>query len=347
MPLAAFLVPMQTIEARNLIPTIIIMMIVVDYACNFPHFAYSYQLFYRGFGKKMAGLIDPPLRKNYILSGILVPVGLIVFFVIAAGHEDSTLLAIMPNIMFLTAGWHYAKQGFGTLITCSVYKKIFYTPWERRILLFNAHLVWIYAWIMFNVGAKTKTFVGIEFYTLGLPPVVQAVLGVAVIYAALALLIALIFKYKRERQLPPLSGITGYVAAIYLWIILRFGFGTDNPIHPVILFIPFFHSLQYMALVMKMKANQVSRGFLSPRQFWLFAFWGIVLGAVLFKAIPVTLEKTVPYDTTVYDLALFQFSVWIFINIHHYFIDNVIWRRESSEAKNYLFNAPAAEQKSV
>jgi len=29
---------------------------------------------------------------------------------------------------------------------------------------------------------------------------------------------------------------------------------------------------------------------------------------------------------------------WVFINIHHYFIDNVIWRRENTDVSKYLFS---------
>jgi hypothetical protein len=34
---------------------------------------------------------------------------------------------------------------------------------------------------------------------------------------------------------------------------------------------------------------------------------------------------------------LFLFTFWIFINIHHYFLDNVMWRRGNPEVSKYLF----------
>ena len=37
----------------------------------------------------------------------------------------------------------------------------------------------------------------------------------------------------------------------------------------------------------------------------------------------------------------FLFIGWTFINIHHYFIDNVIWRRDNPEARRYLFGSGA------
>ena len=35
--------------------------------------------------------------------------------------------------------------------------------------------------------------------------------------------------------------------------------------------------------------------------------------------------------------SLFFFIVLIFINVHHYFLDNVMWRRGNPEVAKYLF----------
>lgn len=70
-----------------------------------------------------------------------------------------------------------------------------------------------------------------------------------------------------------------------------------------------------------------------------FALTGIMLGALGFWLIPELLNSLVPYDQTVFGAKLFLFIFWIFINVHHYFIDNVIWRRDNQEANQYLFAA--------
>ena len=35
--------------------------------------------------------------------------------------------------------------------------------------------------------------------------------------------------------------------------------------------------------------------------------------------------------------AVFVFIFVMWINIHHYFIDNVIWRRDNEDVRKYLF----------
>ena len=338
-PLIMVLWPVEALVKLKIIGYIIAASLTLDYFTNFPHFAYSYQLLYNNFLKKISGQIDPTLKERYIFAGIIIPLLMIIFFIAGYMQNSTALLKHSVNIMLLTAGWHYAKQGFGILIVVSAYNKVFYTPFERKLLLINSHLLWVYAWIMFNTGSQVKSYFGITFYTLGLAPVIEKTMTCLVILSTTLLIITLFKKYKRESVLPPFNGITAYVATAYLWIILRFGLGFDNYIHPVVLFIPAMHSIQYMTIVLKMKKNQLDDKIISGRAFAIFVISGIVIGTLLFINIPEFLDKTVVYDKAVFGTALFMFMFWIFINIHHYFIDNVIWRREGSEVKNYLFSA--------
>ena len=67
----------------------------------------------------------------------------------------------------------------------------------------------------------------------------------------------------------------------------------------------------------------------SPEQLGFAGFWGL----------PLLLQAAVDYDRTLFGDYLFLFVSWIFINVHHYFIDNVLWRRDNPETKRWLFGA--------
>ena len=56
---------------------------------------------------------------------------------------------------------------------------------------------------------------------------------------------------------------------------------------------------------------------------------------------PKILGAHVPYDSGLYGAALFLFIGWISINLHHYFIDSVIWRRDNPHVRRLLFSVPA------
>jgi hypothetical protein len=64
-----------------------------------------------------------------------------------------------------------------------------------------------------------------------------------------------------------------------------------------------------------------------------------LLGATGFWWAPRLFDALVPYDHAALGGAAFLFMFWIFINVHHYFIDNVIWRRDNPETGAYLFGS--------
>ena len=64
---------------------------------------------------------------------------------------------------------------------------------------------------------------------------------------------------------------------------------------------------------------------------------GGLLGALGFWWAPEFLDAHSGYDRAVFGTTAFLFMGWTFINIHHYFLDNVIWRRENAETRRHLF----------
>lgn len=75
------------------------------------------------------------------------------------------------------------------------------------------------------------------------------------------------------------------------------------------------------------KAGSIARRLFGSRataHLGLFMIAGVVLGYLGFTLIPVLLQVAVPYDEAALGGVLFLFAAWIFINVHHYFMDNVM-----------------------
>ena len=151
-------------------------------------------------------------------------------------------------------------------------------------------------------------------------------------------------KAVKERGLP-WNGLIGYVVSIYGWLILA----RINPLFT--LFVPAFHALQSLVVVWRYQLNRTkaapdaasrpagllpSVGLLRNL---LFLVLGVLLGYLGFWGLPEWLNSNVDYDRSVFGPAVFLFVFWIFINIHHYFLDNVMWRRENPETRRDLFGA--------
>jgi hypothetical protein len=138
------------------------------------------------------------------------------------------------------------------------------------------------------------------------------------------------------------------LVTLYLWVVFV-------RIHPVFLaVVPTFHSLQYLAVVWRYQLNAEPgtavlparadwRGFLkawsktAAGRLALFIALGIALGYLGFVAAPKYLDAVGTYNREIFGNYLFMFIFSIFINVHHYFLDNVMWRRENPQMK-VLFN---------
>jgi hypothetical protein len=321
------------------------------FAVNFPHFAYSYLLFYPGYFNRLTGTETTLMSKIRLsIAGILVPLAMAVYFAYAFQQQDSKFLGWGVKAMVFTVGWHYVKQGYGVLITLSLYKSVFYNEWEKRILYVNGYLVWIYTWCRTNSNAGVQAYYDIEYHVSGYPEwLVNGTFAICMISTAAAAAV-LIKHWLRDRKGISTNGVLGYFAAIYLWVLLPY---MNDDFY---MFIPLFHSLQYFPFVYKYKKSEFTRDLHAPqgdpkatRQrafFWagLFTLAGFALGALFFNIIPnyMDVHPWIFGDPTKFielDANFFIIAFIVFINVHHFFIDSAFWRRDNAKVQQYLFRA--------
>ncbi|MER8897362.1 hypothetical protein [Mesorhizobium sp. M0676] len=323
-------------------------MVFVAYLVNYPHFAHSYQLFYRNFGRKVTGDgYDRSLQLRYIFAGIVVPLVMAGFFAYGAAAANTRLLGYATNAMFFFVGWHYVKQGYGMLMVDAVLKRKFFDDRDKKVLLVNSYAVWILAWLQTNTAVTQGKYYGLDYYTFAAPSWITDIAMLAAVASTAATLLMLVNRWRKNGGGLPYNGLVAYVASLYLWILIA----RVNPLW--LLIVPALHSLQYLAVVWRYQTN-VERdssdaesdpqpkilSFLGPLyRFRLVGFivGGTALGYLGFWLIPSALTALIPYDRQVLGSSLFFFIVLIFINVHHYFLDNVMWRRGNPEVSRYLF----------
>ena len=331
-----------------LLPAVVAGSLMLHYVLNFPHFAFSYQIFYRNFpAKAFGGDLPVALRARYVVAGIVVPLAMVAYFAFAYVKGDAVLLGFFANVTFFLVGWHYVKQGYGMLIVDAVLKKRFFADGEKKALLVNAYACWGFYWLAANWWVAERNFMGFKYAMLSVPlPVLYAAAGVAAMTSAWAFWM-LARKWRTEGRPPPLAGAFAYGASLYVWLFLRL-----DPL--LFLLVPTFHSLQYITVVARYRMN-VERGrpdgAAAPRstivaryvptvahlRLVAFLVIGVLLGYAGFVAVPGLLGNFVAYDRATFGAAMFLFMFWSFINVHHYFLDNVMWRRENPDTGKYLF----------
>lgn len=300
---------------------------------NNPHFAHSYQLFYRRFGAKLT-TYPPDLRLRYWLCGVLAPLAMacLMGWAIAAGHPRA--LGLMANLMFFLVGWHYVKQGYGMAMVDAALKRAFFTGAEKRALLRNAYAVWLLSWLLLNriLGGVASQYWGVDYVFIAVPAPLAWVAGAAALACAGEVAWRLLQRRRRGESIA-WNGLLAYAASSYVWLLVR------DPV--LVLWVPLFHSLQYMAVVWRYEANR-NRA-LQPHdplpELRLAGFYavGLGLGYLGFWLLPRLLNAHVPYDHALFGNGLFLFVFWIFINVHHYFLDTVLWRKGNPDVQRHLF----------
>jgi uncharacterized membrane protein len=250
------------------------------------------------------------------------------------------MLGYVANAYFFSAGWHYVKQGYGVITVLSAVRRVFYSNLERRLLLLNGYTVWIYSWMAFNVELRHGTLFGVQYFTLDIPAAALTAGWWAVVLTSIALASALAHRVIVRQQPVSWNGIIGYVSSLYLWVIAFFA----NPIFT--LFVPAFHSLQYLLFVWRYQINKAASEHgtepgASTRvvrtRVTRFIVVGIVLGFIGFVGVPAALQLGLAPDAAVWGPSVFMFMFAAGINLHHYFIDNVIWRRDNEDVRRFLF----------
>jgi hypothetical protein len=298
----------------------------------------TYLLFYRDVKSRALGpAFSRAQRLRYVAAGFVAPLLLALWAVSALVTRSAASLGLMTQLMFLLVGWHYVKQGFGVVTVLSARRGTRYGALERRALLAHAFAGWAYAWSSpFDPGRLVEEK-GVIYATLAHPAWLESVTRVAFFLSALPLAVVSFRKWRREGALP-LAPLLGFLCSVWLWTAYS---GVD----PLFMYlIPALHSLQYLYFVWLMKRNQ-ARESEGPPRFGrpvavvigsLFAS-AVLLGAVLFHALPSLLDDALVepraarlsrLGATPYFAALFTF-----VNLHHYFMDAVLWRRDNPETR--------------
>ncbi|MEN9337752.1 MAG: hypothetical protein RIQ41_66 [Candidatus Parcubacteria bacterium] len=338
---------------KDAVPVVSTVAFSLAFLVNYPHFMASYYILYKENRHKLSSSV------RYLWVSTIVPLVLLTLLVTAHLQSSTYLLGLAINIMFFTVGWHYVKQIFGCLVVSNIFKNFFYNAFERNIVLTNLYILWAIAWVPANLYGTTFTFYGLSYTGLNITnylhhalllvgiQTVPLMLGKLITFTLMAaLLVTLsyiiyfhVIRYLQTKTFPHVAGILAFVS-IYLWYVPLFS-------HPAYFYvIPFLHSLQYLALVRVYATNKHiseardvglpdevnERATLSLLRFSLFT---IVSGALLFWFVPhyLDMHKTTP----LFSAPTFLISFILFINIHHYFIDNIIWKKDNELVRKYLF----------
>ena len=305
----------------------------MSYLVNSPHFAVSYQMFYSGFGDKVRGVgyEDSTLKIRYLMAGVVIPVALAISLAIPFLAGSATSLGYGLNLMLFVVGWHYVKQGYGMAMVDAALKRQYFNDREKKVMRVNGYAIWMLSWILAQRFSEREDYFGIPIQTI---PVSSFLVGAAVLVAIGTSIATAIVLGQRVRSghAVALAGTIAYVVSLYVWLLAV----RANPLFAFV--IPGLHSLQYLHVVRRYQKNRESSG--ATRVTWANQYMrAIVLGMLMFVVVPLFLDRTMSYDRELFGPSAFMFMILIFVNVHHYCLDNVMWRRGNPDVSKHLFAA--------
>jgi hypothetical protein len=236
--------------------------------------------------------------------------------------------------MIFTVGWHYTKQTFGCVMVYAHFDSYTLTPDQRTITRRALLAMWVLAFVDQNRDGSWRTFNVFSYSSLDLP-------DAAVPLALLAVVVGLVLvahrvvlaNYRQTGRLPGPNLVVSFLAIYVWWLPL-----TRQP-EFFFLLAPLFHSVQYLAFVYRVEAGHLAPASHQHLRGAAFALGLVAAGWLAFEAMPSLADAA--FDTMErLRLPFFLIAATLFINIHHYFIDNVIWRFSDPDVRRYLLGAP-------
>jgi hypothetical protein len=285
---------------------------------NMPHFMASYRLVYRS--------RETILRHKW--ASIYVPAILIVYIVVAVWQAQTSpvFVVILISVSSAYLAWHYTGQVWGMMASYAFLDGNVFQKDERFLIRTGLRilLVWHLSWFLFT-QLRDPTAVRPIYRIVSAGTFVAFALGVA----------GLVKMRRRTGRLPPARALVAWLA-LFVWYAVM----ARDP--KAIFWIQIAHALQYLAFPIRVELNRTrAEAARSAARVGLhMALYGaglIVLSYVVAQVVPGRAMDAVANMFGEEPGRVTPVLLLMFINIHHYFTDGVIWKISNPEVRRELF----------
>ena len=286
---------------------------------NWPHFSATNYRLYQS-------------RRNirqYPFTAFLVP-AIIAIAAVGSFESPDIVAPYFAKLFSIWSPYHFSAQTFGISLIYARRSGFRIEKWERFGLAGFVYGCYLTASSKAEVGNGTGSFYTIHYPALGIPLWVTNVVEVSM-YAFGFLFLLLVARriFKTRKGIP----LIVFLPAIsqYIWFI----YGATVPDFQV--FVPLFHSLQYLLIAwsMQLHLRAGTRPVPSASRFVITesARWGVVNfvgGALLFYLLPHF------FGMLGWDLSFATAIILAAVQIHHFFVDGVIWKLKDKSVSSPL-----------
>ena len=287
-------------------------------AINMPHFMASYRLVYSS--REMI------LRHKW--ASIYVPAILVAYIGIALwdAQHSPALVIILIAVASGYLAWHYTGQVWGMMASFAFLAGTRFERVERLLIRAGLRilLAWHVTWFLYT-QLRNAELVRPLYVLISGATIVAFVLGV----------VGILLMRRRTGRFPPARALVAWLA-IFVWYAAM----ARDP--RALFWVQIAHALQYLAFPVRVEMNRTTReASASPSRVALhMAGYGVIL-----LAVSIAVAQLVPMSAMGVVGNMFgeepgraaPILLLMFINIHHYFTDGVIWKISNAEVRRDLF----------
>ena len=295
---------------------------LLAFVVNNPHFISSYFFFYSDERDRMmtshihqfVGIFFPIILAGVMFAGLFL--------------QSTLVFTVIINALYFFVGLHYVRQVYGISLISLAKRKIFLTSKQKWALNLSMYPLWF---VSFLNGHRTD-FIGHFYnipYTSYTLPLQLITINNVLFATSLLLWVYLLIQIYTFHKAVPLT----MIAALFSLVLWHFPFFYNSGFFYVI---PLFHSLQYMLIVAAVKKNTVSLRTTNNEKFFYLAGYVIsifLLAYLTFHLVPEMLDKNILYSRKLFGGTAIVGIFLLFINLHHYAMDALLWRRGSRLTK--------------
>ncbi|HEX7937670.1 MAG TPA: hypothetical protein VF483_01690 [Gemmatimonadaceae bacterium] len=282
---------------------------------NMPHFLASYRIVYR----------DKAMILKHKWASIWIPAILLAYCALAVwqAQESRALVVVLISVSSAYLAWHYTGQVWGMMAAFSALEGRGFDKTERLLIRSGLRilLAWHVTWFLYtqlkDPGAVRPLYRLVTAGTL-----VAFGLGMA----------GLVRLRRRTGQLPATRALVAW-AAIFVWYAAM----ARDP--KALFWVQIAHALQYLAFPLRVEMNRTHGDTAKRFGLHMLAYGGglLLLSVVVAQVVPVALMGAVGGIFGEEPGKAAPVLILMFINIHHYFTDGVIWKISNPDVRRELF----------
>ncbi len=304
-------------DART--PQIITLAVFLSWLINWPHFSMStYRLY-----QSKSNIRQYPVT-SYVIPFVVIG-GILLSF-----SFPELVAPYFVKLFMLWSPYHFSGQTIGITFIYAMRSGIKLSGKERKIITSFVMGTYFLSTIRAETSREGYNFYGVHYPSMQIPQWIANIAEYAMWAAIATFALMIIYWSYRNRKMMPLIVVLP-AATQYLWFVQSVYMPSFQE------FVPMLHSLQYILIAwgiqlkekMEMRKIEPSRKYVATETTRWFVI-NFIGGILLFYMLP-NIGTALGY-TSLFSIAI----VYAAIQIHHFFVDGVIWKLKNKTVSHPL-----------